>query len=258
MTDQHDAESTSADIPPDIPAPVQAPATDAPESSPPDAPPVAGAPAEAAESAPGTDDPEARIAALESELAVERDRALRAMADAENTLKRSARECAEARKYGAAGLARDVLEVVDNLERALASMPEGAAAGADDVATLREGVALTLQELNAKFLRHEIHRIAPAPGDPFDPNRHQAVTQIPRPGLPGGVVADVLQAGYRHHDRLLRAAVVATTPKDPVEAANPPAGAPAEAPAPTAVSPAPEGQGQAAVGATAGDTRAGS
>ena len=202
MTDQNDAKPTATDALP------ESDVTAEPESDvPPDPAADEAPPAE-------TEDFEARVAALEAEVAAERDQALRARADAENTLKRSARERAEAVRYGASGLARDLLEIVDNLERALASMPEDGAAKAEDVAALREGVALTLQELNAKFRRHDIQRIAPAPGDPFDPNYHQAVTQIARPDLPGGSVAELLQAGYRHHDRLLRAAVVATTPKE--------------------------------------------
>lgn len=225
MTDQNDAKPTATD---DLP---ESDVTAEPESDvPPD--PAAGEapPAE-------TEDLEARVAALEAEVAAERDQALRARAEAENTLKRSARERAEAVRYGASGLARDLLEIVDNLERALASMPEDGAAKAEDVAALREGVALTLQELNAKFRRHDIQRIAPAAGEPFDPNYHQAVTQIARPDLPGGAVAELLQPGYRHHDRLLRAAVVATTPKEageavPEEAAS--NGAAEEAPDPDA------------------------
>ncbi len=202
MTDQNDAKPTATDALP------ESDVTTEPEAD-------ASADPMADEAlADETVDLEARVAALEAEVAAERDQALRARADAENTLKRTARERAEAVRYGASGLARDLLEIVDNLERALASMPEDGAAKAEDVAALREGVALTLQELNAKFRRHDIQRIAPAPGEPFDPNYHQAVTQIARPDLPGGSVAELLQAGYRHHDRLLRAAVVATTPKE--------------------------------------------
>ena len=206
MTDQNDAKPTATDALPDSDV-----AAEPEADTPPDPAADLAPPSEAA-------DLEARVVALEAEVAAERDQALRARAEAENTLKRSARERAEAVRYGASGLARDLLEIVDNLERALASMPEDGTAKAEDVAALREGVALTLQELNAKFRRHDIQRVAPAPGDPFDPNYHQAVTQIARPDLPGGAVAELLQAGYRHHDRLLRAAVVATTPKEAGEA----------------------------------------
>lgn len=201
LTDQDDAKPTATDTPPDSDVTAEPPAEGAPEPE------------------SEITDLEARIAALEEEVAAERDRALRARADAENTSKRSARERAEAVKYGASGLARDLLEIVDNLERALASIPEDRPAKAKDVGTLREGVKLTLQELNAKFRRHDIQRIAPAPGDPFDPNYHQAVTQLARPDLPGGAVAELLQPGYRHHDRLLRAAVVATVLKEAAAAA---------------------------------------
>ncbi len=243
MTDPHDAQSAGKDGPPEPGAPGKPPPVDAPAAE--------------AEPQSGPADASLRIAALEAELAAERDRMLRARADAENTRKRSDRERAEALRYGASDLARDMLDIVDNLERALASMPADGAEKAEDVATLREGVTLTLQELNAKFVRHAIERIRPDPGDPFDPNRHQAVTQVPRPGLPGGVVAEVLQAGYRHHDRLLRAAVVATTPKD-VGAAPAEEGAPGgEPPVPPADASASEAGGPAAGGARTGKPRAG-
>lgn len=212
LTDQNDAKPTANDTPPDSDVTAEPPAEGAPGQD------SEGAPTPEAESE--TADLESRITALEEEVAAERDRALRARADAENTSKRAARERTEAVKYGASGLARDLLEIVDNLERALASIPEDRAAKAEDVGTLREGVKLTLQELNAKFRRHDIQRIAPAPGDPFDPNYHQAVTQLARPDLPGGAVAELLQTGYRHHDRLLRAAVVATAQKE-AQAATP-------------------------------------
>ncbi len=157
---------------------------------------------------------EDRITELEAEAEAERDRALRARADADNTAKRAGRERADAVKYGASALARDLLEIVDNLERALASMPADGETKVEDVRTLREGVELTLQELIAKFRRHDIQRIAPATGDGFDPNHHQAVAQVERDDVAGGAVVDLLQPGYRHHDRLLRAAVVTTNRKD--------------------------------------------
>ena len=205
MTEKNEAKPESAD---------SLPESDMAPAPPSDDPPAAETDEKAAPEPEATIERlEARVTELEEQMAAEQDRALRARAEAENTAKRAARERADALKYGASNLARDVLEVVDNLERALASIPPDAEAKVEDVATLREGVKLTLQELNAKFRRHDIQRIAPPAGEPFDPTLHQAVTQIERPDLPGGSVAELLQAGYRHHDRLLRAAVVATTPK---------------------------------------------
>lgn len=205
MTEKNEAMPEAAD---------SLPESDVAPVPPSDDPPAAEAGAEAAPEPQATIDRlEARVAELEEQVTAGQDRALRARAEAENTTKRAARERADALKYGASNLARDLLEIVDNLERALASIPPAAEAKVEDVATLREGVKLTLQELYAKFRRHDIQRIAPPAGEPFDPTLHQAVTQIERPDLPGGSVAELLQAGYRHHDRLLRAAVVATTPK---------------------------------------------
>jgi molecular chaperone GrpE len=149
---------------------------------------------------------EERLAAAESELADTKDRLLRALAETENVRRRAQREREDAAKYGASNLAKDLINVADNLRRALASVPEGQVR--DDLTrTLLQGVDATERELLAAFERHGIRRIDPM-GERFDHNFHQAIMEVENSGQPGGTVVQVLQPGYAMHDRLLRPAMV--------------------------------------------------
>jgi molecular chaperone GrpE len=134
-----------------------------------------------------------------------RDRFMRALADAENARKRGDRDRREAETYGGAKFARDMLPVYDNLKRAIDAVPEDKRA---EVASLLEGVELTLRELLNIFGRHGITRIAPEPGDPFDPQMHQAMFEAPVPEIKGGCIIQVMTEGFQMHDRLLRPAQV--------------------------------------------------
>jgi molecular chaperone GrpE len=150
---------------------------------------------------------EARLAAAESELAEAKDRLLRALAETENVRRRAQREREDAQRYGATGFARDLLNVADNLRRALESAPEAQAQ--DEVTrSLLAGVAATERELLAAFERHGIRRVDPQPGERFDHNFHQAMFEVENTGQPGGAIVQVLQPGYVMHDRLLRPAMV--------------------------------------------------
>jgi molecular chaperone GrpE len=150
--------------------------------------------------------PEARIAALETELAEYKDRLLRALAETENTRRRAQREREDATKYAIAGFARDLIAAADNLRRALASLPE---AKVRDALTrnLLAGVAATEQELLSAFERHGVRRIDPE-GQHFDHNLHQAIYEAERADAPAGTVVEVLQPGWLLNDRLLRPAMV--------------------------------------------------
>jgi len=148
----------------------------------------------------------ARVAALEAELADCKDRLLRALADQENARRRAERERDEAVKYAASGLARDLLATVDNLRRAIESVPENQAAD-PAVQRLEAGVEATERALLEALGKHGIRRID-ARGSPFEPDRHEAVFEVTGSGHPEGTVAEVLQEGYLHHDRLLRPAMV--------------------------------------------------
>lgn len=187
---------------------------------------------------------EARLAALEAELAAKtaelaafKESALRQLAETQNLRRRAENEMAEARKYGAAHFARDALAVADNLKRALAAAASPAAdesARAKMLDALRQGVELIDRELTAILERHGIKRIDPM-GERFDPNFHQAVFEAEAPGAEPGTVMQVVQAGYRLHDRLLRPAMVgvakAKAPPPAPAAAEEPGGAPPAEPA---------------------------
>jgi len=161
---------------------------------------------EEATAEPDAETPEARIAALEAEVAEHKDRTLRAMAEAENVRRRTERERADALKYAVAGFAKDLLGAADNLRRALDSVPPDEA-GDDKTRSLIEGVAATERELLAAFERHGLKRIDPK-GEKFDHNLHQAIFEAENSGQPAGTVVEVLQPGYVLHDRLLRPAMV--------------------------------------------------
>jgi molecular chaperone GrpE len=164
---------------------------------------LAGAPIEPEAEERSADD---RLTALEAELAEQKDRLLRALAEAENVRRRAQREREDASKYAVTGFAKDLLSAADNLRRALESLPE---AEIKDERTrgLLAGVAATERELLSVFERHGIRRIDPK-GDPFDHNLHQAIFEAERNDQPSGTVVEVLQPGYVLHDRLLRPAMV--------------------------------------------------
>jgi molecular chaperone GrpE len=148
-----------------------------------------------------------RVAKLETELAESKDRLLRALADTENVRRRGQREREDAQRYAAAAFAKDLLDVADNLRRALASV-DGAEVQDDRIKGLIDGVAATERALLAAFERHSIRRIEPKPGERFDHNFHQAMFEVENSGQPAGSVVQVLQPGYQMHDRLLRPALV--------------------------------------------------
>ncbi len=147
----------------------------------------------------------ARIDELEAENAAIKDRLLRAMADAENTRRRAERDKADALAFGGSKLARDLLPVLDNLDRALKSADDDLRAAAKDFI---EGVELTKREVLAAFAKHKIETVEPALGDKFDPNLHQAMFEAPAPGAKAGTVIEIMQTGFTIAGRLLRPALV--------------------------------------------------
>jgi len=154
------------------------------------------------------DAPRDEIAALRAEVAELKDRALRALADAENTRRRAEREKADASQYAVTKFARDMLSVADNLQRALGAMPADARAGAaPQVKAVLEGVEATERHLQSTLERHGI-KLIDTTGARFDPNLHQAIAEVPAPGFPAGAIVNVVQTGYLIADRLLRPAMV--------------------------------------------------
>ena len=159
--------------------------------------------------------PEAVIAELTAEIDTLRDERLRALADAQNTRRRAEKEISDARVYSVSNFAKDMLDVADNLSRALAALDPAQLDGASDgLKNLVEGIAMTEKSLLSKMERHGVKMIDPAPGDVFDPNRHQAVAQIPS-DQPSGKIATVMQTGFVIGDRTLRAAMVAVSAGQP-------------------------------------------
>jgi len=154
-------------------------------------------------------EPDAETAAPEgpaAEMAALQDKLMRAVAETENLRRRAAREREDIAKYAITGFARDLLPVVDNLRRALDSVPE-AARRDESLAGLIEGIEMTEREILAAFERHGIRRIDPL-GEKFDHNLHQAMFEVPGADAPDGTVVQVAQVGYTIADRLLRPAMV--------------------------------------------------
>ncbi len=172
--------------------------------------PVAQPAAQAAEP-----DPFAVIEKLTAENAEFKDRLLGALAEMENLRRRTEREVADARAYGVANLARDMLSVADNLARAVESFPAEERAAADAaLKALIEGVELTERDLHAALGRYGVTKLSPE-GEKFDPNFHQAMYEIPNESLPAGSVADVVQSGWKIGERVLRPALVAVSKGGP-------------------------------------------
>ncbi|VAV87344.1 Heat shock protein GrpE [hydrothermal vent metagenome] len=154
------------------------------------------------------------VALLEIEVADLKDKLLRNMAEMENMRRRAEREKAEATLYAATNFARDVLPVGDNLARALETIDDEARANASDaVKNLLEGVELTQRELLNTLQKHNITIIEPM-GEKFDPNKHQAMFEVPDPEAVNGTVVQVVQAGYSIGDRVLRPAMVGVAKSD--------------------------------------------
>lgn len=183
-----------------------------------DAPlPEAAADAEGAETASAEpqerrpEDPAERALVLETELAAAKDQLLRALAEVENTRRRAERQTSEARAYAIERFAGDLLSVSDNLARALSALaPEDREALSEPGRNLLSGIEMTEKELHTVLSRHGVTAIDAAPGAAFDPNLHQAVSQIPS-DQPAGSVAQTFQTGWRIGERTLRAAMVAVS-----------------------------------------------
>src|SRR5215813_4800092 len=151
------------------------------------------------------------IVEAKREAAEFKDKLLRTLAEMENLRKRTEREVLDARLYGIAGFARDVLAVADNMHRALDTIgPELRESTNAKVKALIEGVELTERELLKILEKNGVKKFSPQ-GERFDPNVHQAMYEVPTSDLPPGQVAEVIQAGYMIGERVLRPAMVAVS-----------------------------------------------
>lgn len=148
---------------------------------------------------------------VEAELRAQQDRVLRLQAELENTRSRSSRELVEQRRYAAIDLARDLLPVLDNVDRAIAATEQGG-----DEGTLLEGFRMVRQQLASVLAQHQCVPIA-ADGEPFDPQFHEAILQQPSDETPANHVAMVTQTGYRMHDRVVRPSQVIVSSGPPTD-----------------------------------------
>jgi molecular chaperone GrpE len=155
------------------------------------------------------DDPEPdAVELLAKEAAEARDKMLRTLAEMENLRKRTTREVADARIYGVTAFARDVLEIADNLQRALDAVPADARANAEPgLKALIDGVELTERSLINALEKNGVKKFDPS-GQKFDPNFQQAMYEVPDASVPAGTVVQVVQAGFMLGERVLRPALV--------------------------------------------------
>ena len=158
------------------------------------------------------DDLESSLTAALAERDELRDRLMRSLAEMENLRKRAERDVKDARDYAGTKLARDLLDVYDNLGRALEAADETTKTAAGPVI---EGVELTQRALLSAFEKHKIEKVVPEVGDKFDPKVHQAMFEAPVDGAAPGSVIQVMQTGFTIAGRLLRPAMVGVAAAKP-------------------------------------------
>ena len=193
-----------------------------------------------AESAPAKQpDP---VEMLKAEIADLKDRLLRAAAEMENQRRRQEREMTDARLYAVTGFARELLEVGDNLNRALAAVSDDMKKDEGAVAGLLRGVEATDRLLNRVLDKHGVRKFTPI-GQKFDPHRHQAIFEVEDGANAPGTVVEVVQPGYSIGERVLRPALVAVSAPPKSRPDVPATAASKEAEADTADRPIPPGGG---------------
>ncbi|WP_444929746.1 nucleotide exchange factor GrpE [Microbulbifer sp. SSSA002] len=151
----------------------------------------------------GADALHEEIIKLQEQLAAHKDMALRAQAEEQNARRRAQQDIERARKFAVEKLLQDLLPVVDNLERALATIDSADEANK----ALVEGIELTHKSFVETLTKNSVEVVDPA-GEPFDPELHQAMTQVPNGEVEPNTVLEVFQKGYRLNGRLVRPAMV--------------------------------------------------
>jgi molecular chaperone GrpE len=160
----------------------------------------AAAPASPSPSTPDQPSLEEQLASSEARLAEMQDAFMRAKADGENIRRRAQEDVAKAHKFAVESFAEAMVPVKDSLEMALK-------VESPTLESLKEGVEMTLKQLNSAFEKNRLLEILPAQGEKLDPNKHQAVAVVPA-DQEANTVVSVLQKGYMIADRLLRPAIV--------------------------------------------------
>ena len=155
-------------------------------------------------------------AALQLEVAELQERLLRSQAEMENFRRRTQKEAQDAARYQSVPLIRDLLPFMDNLQRAI-----DAAEQTGDTQNLIEGIKMVSAQLEQVVSGHNAKKIDPA-GQPFDPNEHEALSQVPSPDHEPMTVIQVVEAGYRIHERIVRPAkvIVSCAPPEPAPQAE--------------------------------------
>ena len=168
---------------------------------------------EAGEAGEGAEErqPDQDFSELVKELEQVRQHVLYAQAETQNVRRRLEQEKLTAATYAATGFARDMLSVKDNLDRALAAIPEDLRQD-ERMKALIAGIEATGRELDTVFQRNGISRVESL-GQPLDPHRHQAMVEIPSDDAEPGTIVQEMQAGYMIKDRLLRPAMVGVARK---------------------------------------------
>ena len=149
---------------------------------------------------------------LTKELEAAIDDKKRALAEAENTRRRSIKDLEQSRKYGHLSFSREMLSVVDSLESAVKSIPKNKEELTDELKNFILGVEMTLEQLKQVFSNHNITRIYPE-GEVFDYNVHQAMFEKETNDFDPGTIVEVMQPGWTLHERLLRPAMVGVAKK---------------------------------------------
>ena len=144
------------------------------------------------------------VAEARAEAAETYDRLLRLSAEFENYKKRMQRQAEDHRKYANESIIKDLLSVVDNLERAVNASQQS---GSEADACMLEGLEMTLNEIRKVLKKYHVEPVE-AVGQPFDPTYHEAVMQQPSEDYPDNIVIQEMQKGYMLHDRLIRPAMV--------------------------------------------------
>ncbi|PZO77732.1 MAG: nucleotide exchange factor GrpE [Micavibrio aeruginosavorus] len=153
-----------------------------------------------------------RIKSLEADVLDAKEKMMRALADAENTRRRAVKDREDASKFAVSGFAKDLLDFSDNFQRALAAIPEELHSD-ERVSGIIVGLQAMDSQLLKTFEKNGIKKIEPM-DEPFNPNFHEVMFEAPIPGKPGGIIIQVVEAGYVLNDRLLRAAKVGISKAD--------------------------------------------
>tara|TARA_B100001057_G_scaffold123606_1_gene122405 strand:+ start:195 stop:827 length:633 start_codon:yes stop_codon:yes gene_type:complete len=156
---------------------------------------------------------------LENQVKDLKDQLMRTLADSENLRKRTIKEIEHAKKYSHITFIRDLVSSVDNLQRALESVPNDKSQLSEPVKNLIIGLDIVEKEILTTFEKHNLKQICPL-GEKFDYNYHQAMFEVPTKDGEPGIVVEVSQKGYLLHDRLVRPAMVGISKKIPDEEAN--------------------------------------